>query len=354
MKTSLPRYRIARLRTLRAALLLAALLGLLCPVGQTRAQDASAKAPPASAPQPKAPPGNTSQPDVPPADAAAGPTDGAEATDPVALAEEALATEEPPPPSEPPPTSPAPPRMNLLELAVSGGYVMIPIALMSFLVVVFGLERLLGLRRRKVLPPALTGGLAQLSGQRGGLDPAKAYALCQRYPSAAANVIRAMLLKLGRPHGEVEQAVGKASDREASRLYANVRWLNLAAGVAPLLGLLGTVAGMIQAFFVTANLQPGANRADALAGGIYVALVTTFAGLAVAIPAAVLAHLFEGRIQKLVRELDEVILALLPQLERFEGRNRANHDRLIEGYPDESRPQSASTPVRRSAPAARR
>jgi biopolymer transport protein ExbB len=137
-----------------------------------------------------------------------------------------------------------------------------------------------------------------------------------------------MLMRLGRPHGEVEQALRDSCDREAGRLYANVRWLTLAAGIAPLLGLLGTVGGMIQAFFNTANLQPGANRADYLAEGIYQALVTTFAGLSVAIPAAILAHMFEGRIQRLFRELDEYMAKLLPQLERFEGRLRANHEKV--------------------------
>ena len=219
-------------------------------------------------------------------------------------------------------------KINLLSLLVAGGHLMWPIVIMSLLVVTFGVERMLGLRRHKVLPPELVGGLGELAGQKGGLDPRKAYKLCQQYPSAAANVIRTMLLKVGRPHAEVEHAVTEANDREAARLYSNVRWLSLAAGVSPLLGLLGTVWGMIQAFFATANLPVGANKAEHLANGIYVALVTTFAGLAVAIPAAVLAHMFEGRIQSLFRELDETLLGMMPQLERFEGRLRVTKDQL--------------------------
>jgi biopolymer transport protein ExbB len=222
----------------------------------------------------------------------------------------------------------SPKQINLLDLLSRGGWLMVPIGLMSLVVVTFGLERWLGLRRRKVLPPALIHGLGKLAAQKGGLDPRKAYRLCQQRPSAAANVIRTMLLKVGRPHTEVEHAVAEASDREAARLYSNVRWLSLAAGVTPLLGLLGTVWGMIQAFFATANLPTGANKAEYLAQGIYVALVTTFAGLAVAIPAAVLAHLFEGRIQTLFRELDETLLGLMPQLERYEGRLRVSAEQL--------------------------
>jgi biopolymer transport protein ExbB len=131
-----------------------------------------------------------------------------------------------------------------------------------------------------------------------------------------------MLLKIGRPHSEVEHTVREASEREAARLYANVRWLNLAAAVTPLLGLLGTVWGMIQAFHETTLLVPGQNRADSLATGIYVALVTTLSGLSVAIPAAIISHYLEGRIQSLFHQIDELLFSLMPQIERFEGRVR--------------------------------
>jgi biopolymer transport protein ExbB len=220
------------------------------------------------------------------------------------------------------------PSIDLLNLMFQGGYLMLPIVAMSILVVAFGIERSLGLRRHKVLPPEIVEGLGRLASRPGGFDPRAAYKLCQQHPSAAANVIRAMLLKVGRPQTEVEHALAEGEEREAAKLYTNVRWLSLAAGVAPLLGLLGTVWGMIQAFFATANLPTGANKAEYLAKGIYVALVTTFAGLAVAIPAAILAHWFEGRIQRLFRELDETLLGLMPQLEKFEGRLRVSKDQL--------------------------
>ncbi|HEV3341900.1 MAG TPA: MotA/TolQ/ExbB proton channel family protein, partial [Pirellulales bacterium] len=148
------------------------------------------------------------------------------------------------------------------------------------------------------------------------------YQLCQRYPSAAANVVRAVLLKLGRPVAELEHAAKEASEREATRLYKNVRPINLATTVTPLLGLLGTVQGMIECFYKTANLPSNANPRQELANGIYVALVTTFGGLVVAIPAAVLAHYMEGRIQAHFYDIDELLADLLPQLEQFEGKVR--------------------------------
>ncbi len=146
-----------------------------------------------------------------------------------------------------------------------------------------------------------------------------------------------MLLKVGRPHAEVETTVTNACQAESDTLYANVRTLNLAATVTPLLGLLGTVWGMIQAFFVTANLPDASNKGEALAQGIYVALVTTFAGLAVAIPAAVLAHYFEGRILRLLRQVENLAASLLPQVERYEGKLRLDKQRL------ESEPATGGT-----------
>lgn len=212
--------------------------------------------------------------------------------------------------------------IDLFKLLVQGGFFMIPILLMSLMVVTFVIERFLGLRRSKVLPNGLVTALGQLGGPQGGFDPRKAYKLCQQYPSSAATVVRAMLLKVGRPQSEVEHAVAEASDREGNRLYSNVRWLTLSAAVGPLLGLLGTVWGMIRAFHNTTLLTPDVNKAEYLAEGIYVALVTTLAGLCVAIPSAICAHYFEGRIQSLFHEVDEMLFNLMPQVERFEGRVR--------------------------------
>jgi len=220
--------------------------------------------------------------------------------------------------------------LNLLTLVLQGGLLMIPIGVMSVIVVTLGIERALALRRGRVIPSELVKGLGDLGEIPGMMDPRKAYRLCQQFPSSASNVIRAMLLKTGRPQSEVEHPVSEASEREAARLYGNVRWLNLIAAIAPLVGLFGTVWGMIRAFFDTTQLAAGQNKADFLAQGIYVALVTTLGGLAVAIPAAILSHYFEGRIQKLFYEIDELLFNLLPQVERFEGRMRVTREKLDE------------------------
>jgi biopolymer transport protein ExbB len=242
------------------------------------------------------------------------------------LADEALAQS---PDTNPPAPQPASlnvalPELNMLDLLIRGGSLMIPIGVMSLIVVVFAVERFLGLRRNRIVPAALISALGEASSAEGGLDPRKVYRICQKFPSTASTVLRAAMLKVGRPHAEVEHTVKEACEREAAKLYSNVRPLNLATVVTPLIGLLGTVWGMIMCFFKMASGQVHTNKAEQLADGIYTALVTTLGGLAVAIPAAMLAHWFEGRIQAHFREIDELLLNMLPQLERFEGKLRVH------------------------------
>jgi biopolymer transport protein ExbB len=235
--------------------------------------------------------------------------------------------------------------IDIFSLILKGGGFMIPIGLMSLVMVTFVIERSLGMRRERVMPLSLVDELGELAKSKGSFDPRQAYRICQRHPSTAANVIRVMLLKVGRPHSEVEHAVAEASDREANRIYGNVRWLNLAAAVTPLMGLLGTVWGMIRAFHDTTQLHAGQNKADFLAEGIYVALVTTLGGLIVAIPAAIFSHYFEGRIQNFFHEIDELLFSLMPQIERFEGRVRFSQS-SVDGDGEEmesSEPGAAAT-----------
>ncbi|MCR4413709.1 MAG: MotA/TolQ/ExbB proton channel family protein, partial [Thermoguttaceae bacterium] len=215
-------------------------------------------------------------------------------------AEEALRAPEPKAKEAPAPAA-APgeeAKLDYLELTFQGGPLMIPILFFSVLVVALAFERAIALRRGAVLPRKLVDGLKSLSNQDRGLDPREAYRLCQRCPSAAATVIRAMLMKVDRPMAEIEAIGREAAQREATRLSGGTRWLTLSAAVAPMLGLLGTVQGMILAFFRISHLPPGVSRAQELSGSIYIALVTTFAGLSVAIPAAVLAHLANGRLMR--------------------------------------------------------
>jgi biopolymer transport protein ExbB len=192
----------------------------------------------------------------------------------------------------------------------------------SIIAVSFAVERFLGLRRSKIVPADLAAGLRALASRKGEMDLRHAQRLCKQYPSSLAVVVRAMLGKVGRPLPEIEQAMTKACEDEATRLYSNIRVQNLAFNVAPMLGLAGTVHGMILCFYTTAHMPVGENKMGALATGIYAALICTLAGLVVAIPAGILSHHFEGRILKMFQKVEELARALVPHLERFEGRPR--------------------------------
>lgn len=209
------------------------------------------------------------------------------------------------------------------DLAVQGGIFMIPIAICSIVVVAFGIERRTGLRKSRIMPQRLLIALQQLNQENIGIDPRQAYEVCQKHRSPLANVIQAAILKVGRPHSELEKAVEDAVSREADEMAQNIRPINVSASIAPLIGLLGTVQGMIMAFMViSTTTATGSAKGAELAQGIYTALVTTFAGLCVAIPAIILANMLEGRIERLLRGMEDVFNEILPLFERFEGKWR--------------------------------
>ena len=168
----------------------------------------------------------------------------------------------------------------------------------------------------------MAAGLQAAIARKGEFDLRHAQRLCKQYPSSAASVVKAMLAKAGRPLPEIEKAMTESLEHEATRLYANVRVQNLTFNVAPMLGLAGTVHGMILCFYSTAHMAVGQNKMDALATGIYAALICTLAGLLVAIPAGILSHYFEGRILKMFQKVEDLARSLVPHLERFEGRPR--------------------------------
>ncbi len=194
------------------------------------------------------------------------------------------------------------PVRNLLQIFHDGGWMMYPIALCSFVLTVFTFERLIHLRRGRVIPrPFVKRLIEQLQQQQ--IDRDEALELCERNPSPIATILSAAVKKYGRPTVEVEQAVLDAGERESNLLRRNMRLLNAISNVSPLLGLLGTVLGMIQAFNDISSAQ-AMGRPDLLAGGISQALLTTAAGLLVAIPAYLLYMFFLGLTDKLILEMD--------------------------------------------------
>jgi biopolymer transport protein ExbB len=181
---------------------------------------------------------------------------------------------------------------------------MIPIGACSVLLLVFVFERFISLRRGRVIPgPFVKRFLDQI--EDGQLDRDAAEGLCEQNGSPAAAIFAAAVRKWGRPSVEVEQAIIDAGERVTNDLRKYLRLLNGISTVSPLLGLLGTVFGMIAAFNEIASAD-AMGRPELLAGGIGEALLTTAAGLCVAIP-AMIAHLyFAGRVDRLIMDLDRL------------------------------------------------
>ena len=191
---------------------------------------------------------------------------------------------------------------NLLQMFHDGGWMMYPIAVCSFVLTVFIFERLIALRTGRVISRPFTRRLVeQLQQQQ--IDREEALELCQKNPSMIAQIMVAAVKKYGRSAVEVEQAVLDAGERVSNQMRKHLRILNAISNVAPLLGLLGTVLGMIEAFKGIA-VADAATRSQLLAGGIGHAMLTTAGGLLVAIPAYLAYMYFLGRSDKLLIEMD--------------------------------------------------
>lgn len=201
------------------------------------------------------------------------------------------------------------PTKNLLQVLRDGGPMMIPIGICSFLLTVFVFERLVVLRRSRVIPgPFVNRFLEQL--REGQLDRETALQLCEDNRSPVATVFVGAIKKWGRPSVEVEQAVLDSGERVTNDLRRYLRLFNGISTVSPLLGLLGTVLGMISSFN-TISSAGAMGRPDMLAAGIGEALLTTAAGLLVAIPALIIYLLFVSRVDRLTMDIDSLAQQLV-------------------------------------------
>lgn len=196
------------------------------------------------------------------------------------------------------------------ELLKLGGWVMWPIMACAVLTLAIVLERFWTLRRGSVIPPTLGEEVREWAA-RGKLDPAHIEALRQNSP--LGELLAAALDVRERPREQIKERVEDIGRHVVHELERFLNTLGTIASVAPLLGLLGTVFGMIGMFF--GILESGVGDAARLAGGIGEALITTAAGLCVAIPSLMLHRYFRGRVAEYVVEMEKQAVALLDTLE---------------------------------------
>ena len=202
----------------------------------------------------------------------------------------------------------------MIEFLVSGGPVMIPIGLASVVALAAFFERVVAMRRGRVAPRPLARELIELLRQARYGD---ALAACRKDDVALARVVETALAARGRPRSEIKERLEEVGRREAAELERFSAVLGTIAAIAPLMGLLGTVWGMILTFEVIQ--EQGVGVVSSLAGGISQALITTMAGLSVGIPALIAYRWVLARADDLVLELEDSALEALDLLSEEAG-----------------------------------
>lgn len=198
------------------------------------------------------------------------------------------------------------PEWNLYVWFQKGGIVMYPILLCSILGFGIALERLVALRRRRIIPTRLVEKVELLS-EAGQFD--KALDVCRQYRTPLASILGRGLERAEQGIPVSETAIEALGQHENTRLTTNLRALGAIAGIAPMLGLLGTVIGMIRAFLMISSF--GTGQPNLVAKGITEALITTAAGLIVGILALATYHYLRGRVERLAYEMEAVVLGLM-------------------------------------------
>ncbi|MCB1008709.1 MAG: MotA/TolQ/ExbB proton channel family protein [Acidobacteria bacterium] len=186
------------------------------------------------------------------------------------------------------------------EYMEKGGPVMWPLLVFSILGVAFSIERFFALRKAQINVNEFLAKIRKaLMVNRSLRDAVK---ICEQYRGPVASIMKAGLLKFGQPKEDVEKTIENAALFEMGRLERGLNVLATTANVAPLLGFLGTVAGMINSFDALA--KQGLSNPGAVAAGISEALITTATGLIIAIPIQLAYNYFATRINKFVRDIE--------------------------------------------------
>lgn len=190
--------------------------------------------------------------------------------------------------------------LNIWSLTLKGGWIMIPIGIMSIIAVYIFVERYMTLKKAGKDDPNFMNNIRDFI-HNGRLD--SAVALCKSTQTPLARMIEKGLTRLGKPLNDINTAIENVGKLEVSRLEKNIAALATIAGAAPMLGFLGTVTGMVKAFY---NMAKAGNNIDIqlLSSGIYEAMVTTVGGLIVGILAYICYNVLVARVEKVVFTLE--------------------------------------------------
>ena len=205
--------------------------------------------------------------------------------------------------------------MNPYELMIQGGILMWPILFCSIIALAIVVERVIALRRADIDTREFMDTMRQVLRQN---RTQEAVEICDETDAPVARIMKAGILKHNRPKEDIREAIEDAGRFEIPRLERYLSGLATCATVAPMLGLLGTVQGMIKAFAKIQNMRGQVNPSD-LAEGIGNALLTTAAGLAVAIPVVIFYNYFLSRVEGMIVEMEASSSELIDLLTRNRG-----------------------------------
>lgn len=197
------------------------------------------------------------------------------------------------------------------DMIIAGRYMMIPIALASFVGLAVIIERLLVLQKGRIVFPEIAEAVETLPASP---SLSVAYAICDRRPGPFANIVKAGLDNADNDWTIIRDVLEEAGRQEATRLTRRLGVLETVAAVSPLLGLLGTVIGMIRVF--SSVSQSGLSNPEVLSSGISEAMVTTAAGLIIGIPALVAYNWLNGRADRIIFDLEYYSSKVLDTLRR--------------------------------------
>lgn len=190
--------------------------------------------------------------------------------------------------------------LSVFELAMSGGFMMIPIAILSVVAVYLFFERLMIINKANVEPGPFMNRVKDYV-LRGDINGAKL--LCAQHDSPVGRMIQKGLTRIGSPLKNIEASIENVGKIEVFRLEKNLSALATIAGAAPMMGFLGTVIGMVQAFIAIAQ-EEGSVSPKLLSSGIYTAMITTVAGLVVGIIAYLAYNFLVTRVQKVIHKME--------------------------------------------------
>lgn len=202
---------------------------------------------------------------------------------------------------------------EIWSFLVKGGILMIPLFICSVLSLAIIIEKLITLRRKKVIVPEVKSVIENISSEE---DIKLAVSVCRKHPGILSNLVEIVLEQMGTSANQIKEDLSDSGRQEVRALEKGLGILETISAVAPVLGLLGTVVGMIKVFGVIA--VQGVGEASALSGGISEALITTAVGLSIGIPTLISYNFFTNKAETLILDIENISNNLLRKVVSFQ------------------------------------